>query len=219
MTYAFSDIHGCLRSLDTILAQLPLTAEDHLIFLGDYIDRGADSKGVIDRVLELKREYQVTCLMGNHEEKMLLSRVYDFEYSEWIKHWDAQETMDSYGARTIEDIPEGHWEFLRLLSSSHEEENHIYVHANVEHDLPLSGQSAYALTHKKLKPAEALPHHSGKTVICGHTAQKSHLPLNLGHTICIDTDAGRDGPVTCLCAETMHYWQATEDGTLTEGDL
>ena len=76
---AIGDIHGCAKTLDGLLRELELMAEDHLIFVGDYIDRGPDSKGVIDRMLVLKEKYSCTFLRGNHEE-LLLGYLDDGEY-------------------------------------------------------------------------------------------------------------------------------------------
>jgi len=214
-TYVIGDIHGCLTSLKTVLENTPITAQDRLIFVGDYIDRGPDSKGVIDYLLKVQQEYSCEFLMGNHEEKFLLSRVYDFEIKEWYGFWDAQATMDSYGTDDIEQIPESHWEFLRKLCLFIEDERFIYVHATLEPDVELQRQQSHTLIHQKLKDPQ--PHCSGKIVICGHTAQKNHLPLDKGHTLCIDTDAGRDGWVTCLCTNTGTYWQANEQAEYRQG--
>lgn len=211
-TYAIGDIHGCLTALKTLLEALSPKEEDTIIFVGDYVDRGPDSKGVIDLLLNLSETHNCIFLMGNHEEKMLLSKQYEFEYGEWMNVWDADATLRSYGVSSIHDIPDDHWEFLRTLRCSYETESHLYVHANIEPDLPLAQQNSYTLTHKKLHPETAAPHQSGKTVILGHTAQKSFQPLNLGHTVCIDTDAGRNGYITCLEVNAGTYLQANEKG-------
>ena len=71
---AIGDIHGCSKALDTILAAVQLRPDDQIITLGDYIDRGPDSMGVIERLLALRRLNQVTCLRGNHEQMMLEAR-------------------------------------------------------------------------------------------------------------------------------------------------
>ncbi|MFM7929512.1 MAG: metallophosphoesterase family protein [Pirellula sp.] len=70
-TIAIGDIHGCLRAFDALLAAIDLQKTDILVPVGDYIDRGPDSKGVIDRLIELREQTQLFPLMGNHEEMML----------------------------------------------------------------------------------------------------------------------------------------------------
>jgi len=208
-TLAFGDIHGCYDSLVTLWESVAPTPDDQIIFLGDYVDRGPASKQVIDFIISKEAEFNIIRLTGNHEEKFLLARVYKFEIFAWLVDWDALATLESYGTNNINDIPEEHWEFLRTCRSYYETDTHIFIHASIECDLPLSQQQPYTLIHKKLVQQDS-PHVSGKTIICGHTAQKNHLPLDLGHTICIDTDAGRDGWVTCLDTSTGKYWQANE---------
>ncbi|MDB4769799.1 serine/threonine protein phosphatase, partial [bacterium] len=78
-------------------------------------------------------------------------------------------------------------------------------------------QLPFTIIHKKFGTPK--PHMSGKIMIAGHTAQKSHVPLNLGHAVCIDTDPGRGGWLTCLHVETDKYWQVTEAGELRESAL
>jgi len=75
--WVIPDIHGCAKTLSTLIEnQIKPHKNDHLIFLGDYIDRGPDSKGVIDYIMNLERnEYNVTALLGNHEDYCV--RAYD----------------------------------------------------------------------------------------------------------------------------------------------
>ncbi|MDG1363464.1 MAG: metallophosphoesterase family protein, partial [Akkermansiaceae bacterium] len=74
-TLAISDIHGCLDPLEKMIEIIKPTPEDHLIFVGDYVDRGPNSKGVIDFLINIKNKYNATFLHGNHEEKFLLSHL------------------------------------------------------------------------------------------------------------------------------------------------
>ena len=190
--------------------------EDRIIFVGDYVDRGPDTKGVIDFLIGLREssEYNITFLSGNHEEKFFLSRFGGSEIADWMAHWGGKETLESYsndiGEYSLEAVPENHWEFLRKCKPYHETESHIFVHANIEPDAPMAEQLPFTLIHKKF--GTPLPHESGKTMICGHTAQKSHIPANLGHAICIDTDPGRGGWLTCLDVENGSYWQTNVNG-------
>ncbi len=211
-TLAIGDIHGCLEPLkllwDTIQPQL----EDRIIFVGDYVDRGPDTKGVIDFLIGLRDsgKYDITFLSGNHEEKFFLARHGGSEMADWLAHWGGKETLDSYGEDGINAVSESHWEFLRTCKPYLETEDHLFVHANLEADVAIAEQLPYTLIHKKF--GSPLPHQSGKTMICGHTAQTSHLPANLGHAICIDTDPGRGGWLTCLHVETGQFWQTNVAG-------
>ena len=217
-TLIIGDIHGCLAPLQQLVEVIAPQPDDHLIFVGDYVDRGPDSKGVIDFLLALKETCQTTFLLGNHEEKFLLSHIDKTDLAHWLDAWGGGPTLESYGPEGFDAIPESHWEFLRHLQPHHETENHIFVHANLEHDIPVTKQHSFTLIHKKF--GEPLPHQSGKIMVCGHTAQKApHHPLNIGHAINIDTDVGRGGWLTCLHLETSHYWQTNLDSEIRESDL
>ena len=75
--YAIGDIHGCSVALKTLLKTIPLTDSDTLVFLGDYVDRGFDSKGVIDQIMAISEKHNVVTLRGNHEVMMLEARYDD----------------------------------------------------------------------------------------------------------------------------------------------
>lgn len=214
-TLVIGDIHGCLAPLEHLWKIIDPQREDRVIFIGDYIDRGPDSKGVIDFILNLDPDLDITCLTGNHEEKFFLARIDHTELAHWLEAWGGGATLASYGPGGFDDVPDSHWDFLRQNVPYVETDTHIFVHANLEPDLPLGEQPPFTLVHKKFGHPE--PHRSGKTMICGHTAQKSHVPLNLGHAVCIDTDPGRGGWLTCLHVETGEYWQANFDGDHREG--
>ena len=111
-TLAIGDIHGCATSLRALWEQVQPTQQDHIIFLGDYVDRGPDTKGVIYFLLEIKEQFNITFLSGNHEEKMFLARYNADELAQWIDVWDATATLDSYGVSSLEEIPSSHWDFL-----------------------------------------------------------------------------------------------------------
>ena len=216
-TLAIGDIHGCLAPLEHLWKIIDPQPEDRIIFIGDYVDRGPDSKGVIDFVISLQPDFDITCLMGNHEEKFFLARIDHTELAHWLEAWGGGATLASYGPGGFDDVPDSHWEFLRQNLPYFETDTHIFVHANLEADLPLSEQPPFTIVHKKFGTPG--PHQSGKTMICGHTAQKSHVPLNLGHAVCIDTDPGRGGWLTCLHVETGEYWQTNFDGDHREGGI
>ena len=214
-TLAIGDIHGCLAPLQHLWRAVDPQPNDKVVFIGDYVDRGPDSKGVVDFCLGLPQNLDVTFLSGNHEEKFFLANIDHTELAHWLDAWGGGATLESYGG--FEGVPEEHWRFLREAKPYFETDTHIFVHANLEPNLPLEEQLPFTLIHKKFgTPA---PHMSGKRMICGHTAQKSHVPLDLGHAVCIDTDPGRGGWLTCLDVETDRYWQANIAGDVREGTL
>ena len=221
-TLAIGDIHGCLAPLRLLWDTLNPQAEDHIIFIGDYVDRGPDSKGVIDFLIEKNRHFNLDCLCGNHEEKFFLSRIDKTDMAHWLQDWGGQQTLDSYGPNGIHDVPQSHWDFLLTNKAYVETDTHIFVHAYAEANVSMAQQLPYTLIHQKFNHplyGPPRPHRSGKTIICGHTAQKNHLPLNIGHAICIDTDPGRGGWLTGLHVETGEYWQTNFAGETRQRSL
>jgi serine/threonine protein phosphatase 1 len=217
---AIGDIHGCLKALDTLLAAVAPRPEDLLITLGDYTDRGPDSRGVLDRLIALHATGRLVALRGNHDEMFLEARA--DPAGMWVSV-GGRETMESYDAFPTADgllqVPEAHWRFLEESCVDwYETATHIFVHANVYPDLPLDEQPTSMLYWEKLTAPVA--HVSGKIMVCGHTRQKNGLPLDLGTAICIDTGVYEpDGWLTCLDVRNGRYWQANERGQVREGRL
>jgi serine/threonine protein phosphatase 1 len=220
---AIGDIHGCLAPLDDLLAWVNPTAEDRLVTLGDYVDRGPDTRGVLDRLIELKRRLDLVCLRGNHEIMMLDAyRGGRAEKKMWLGVGGVQ-ALGSYGTGTgrtgsLEDVPAAHWEFLEHgLVNYHETQQFIFTHATVVPDLPLDEQPDEALFWEFLP--DAMRHRSGKLVVCGHSSQRSGEPKVIPGAVCIDTNIYGGGWLTCLEAATGRYWQTDLLGRRREGRL
>jgi serine/threonine protein phosphatase 1 len=213
-TIAIGDIHGCSNALRTIVAAIEPTMDDTLVLLGDYVDRGPDSRGVIDFVLEIEQRCHIVPLMGNHEV-MLLSAL---ENSQVIRPWlecGGDATVRSYGG-LLKNIPPEHLEFIRRCKRYYETATHFFVHANYAHDVPLDEQPDHLLFWEHLHFHQPPPHEGGKTAIVGHTAQKAAEILDLSHVICIDTFCHGGGWLTGLEAESGQIWQADLRGRLRE---
>lgn len=208
--FAIGDIHGCSQALDTFLETIQLQSDDLIVTLGDYVNKGSDSKGVIDRLLKLHQSEQLIPLKGNHELKLLEARANPAKCSELV----GAETLNSYRGKqqpSLADIPESHWNFIeKTCLSAWETRHQIFVHANVAPDLPLTQQPDHELFWQKFDDPQ--PHYSGKTMICGHTSQKDGLPLNLGYAICIDTWACGNGWLTALDVDSGQIWQTNQLG-------
>ena len=220
-TLAIGDIHGCLSALKALLRHVEPDASDTIITLGDYVDRGPDSKGVIDLLLDLRRSNDVICLRGNHEIMMLEARNNRSHALLWLHH-GGNATLASYDADNFERIPNRHWEFIASTVPYHQTETCIFVHANVLPDTPLDEQPEDVLFWQHLPrwQLRKRPHHqSGKTVICGHTSQQSGEILDRESIICIDTFAHGGKWLTCLDAESLQWWQANESGEVRSGRL
>src|SRR5262245_65688086 len=113
---AVGDMHGCSRALDLLLADVLPCGDDTVVTLGDYFDRGPDSKGVLERLLDLHRTGRLVPLRGNHENMLLLARSSRDERNLWLS-CGGEETLLAYGRYgrpgTLDDIPERHWAFIR----------------------------------------------------------------------------------------------------------
>ena len=211
---AIGDIYGCSQALDTILTAVELQPEDFIITLGDYINKGPDSRGVIERLIHISQTHNLIALKGNHELLLIQSRCHSLEYS-LENQLIGQETLLSYAHQgqklSLANIPENHWYFISYTClNSWENTTHIFVHANLDPQLPLNQQPEHKLFWEKF--VNPRPHCSQKTMICAHTSQKSGNPVNLGHAICLDTWACGDGWLTCLDVYGGQVWQANQQG-------
>ena len=213
-TLVVGDIHGCSIALDTLFALVAPLPQDRLITLGDYVDRGPDSRGVLDRLIALYDAGHLIPLRGNHDQMMVQARD-RIDRTMWVA-CGGRQTLESYGHAHGDSkydlIPDRHWRFLEEdCLNWYETEMHLFVHAGICPDLPMEEQPTFMLLWEKLE--SPIQHFSGKVMICGHTRQMSGLPLDLGSAICIDTGVYEsDGWLTCLHVETGKYWQANQRG-------
>ncbi len=214
--FAIGDIHGCLNALTRLDREIEFRASDTVVTLGDYVDRGPDSRGVIDFLIGLRTRCNLVALRGNHEVMMLQARHDRAVRVDWLS-CGGDKTLDSYAAATFDDVPESHWNFLESTVPYHEAERDFFVHANALPDLDLAHQPDFMLYWEFFN--DPPPHRSGRRMICGHSSQKSGLPLNLGHAVCIDTFAHGGGWLTCLDVLADVYWQASPAGEIRCGEL
>ena len=213
-TLVIGDIHGCSTALRTLLNTVRPGTNDVLVTLGDYVDRGPDSKGVIDLLIGLEKTTQLKPLTGNHEILFLEVMAGRIAPQGWLAA-GGTETLISYSGDPTKlswsAVPKAHVEFLseRCLRY-HEDATHLFVHANANSVYALRDQSDDWLFWTRF--CDAFPHVSGKTMICGHTAQKSGWPAVRPFAICIDTWVYGQGWLTCLEVETGVIYQANEKG-------
>lgn len=213
-TLVIGDIHGCLQAFDAILQAADLQPDDTLVTVGDYVDRGPDSKGVIERLIQLRDRVQLVPLLGNHEQMMLDSLDGKIAPYGWFNHGGVQ-TLDSYGfSGDPKVIPESHMDFLRGLASYYETDTHFIVHANYDPTLPLEEQPNDLLRWVKLTERMPGPHISGKKAIVGHTHDREGQILRVPHLVCIDTYCYGGRWLTAIDIESNAIWQATRSGEL-----
>ena len=191
-------------------------SDDTIVTLGDYVDRGPESRGVLDTLIGLSDRCRLVPLLGNHDEMLL--KICDGQaglLGEWLLY-GGDATVDSYDGRVPQSVPREHLDFFRGCRSFYESDRHIFLHGNYLADLPMERQPLDVLYWDSLKLREPGAHCSGKTVIVGHTAQRSGEILDLGYLRCIDTCCYGDGWLTALDVNTGQTWQADKTGRLRE---
>lgn len=173
--YAISDIHGCNKTFNKLLDKIGLNLEDQLFLLGDYIDRGPDSAGVIDTILDLKAEgYQVHCLRGNHEQ-MMIEASDDTKYGSnemWLRN-GGRETLQSYYEGKYGTIPDAHLQFMDELSVCKVTDDFLFVHAGLNFDTPNPLDNKWSMLWIRDWYKDLNRHWLGDRIIVhGHTPQK-----------------------------------------------
>lgn len=144
--FAISDIHGCRNTFEALLDKIGLTTADELYLLGDYIDRGPDSKGVLDLILKLQQDgYPIQCLRGNHEEMLLDSRYDRRQLLNWMLYNGGEETVKSFGVSTWKGIPQPYLDFMEQLPYYLEVDKYILVHAGLNFDIPNPFEATYSM--------------------------------------------------------------------------
>ena len=193
---AISDIHGCLLTFKALLEEkVQFTKSDTLYLLGDYIDRGPDSKGVIDYILKLQADgFKVHCLRGNHEQ-MLLDALQNRNRVSRFKMNGGRQTMQSYNC-TLQDFQNHpHLDFYKNLDYYIELDKYYLVHAGFE----FRGGGAFFQVERMLWIRDW--YHDidksqldGKIIVHGHTPQKQatieQMFKEMTETQFIDIDAG-----------------------------
>ena len=217
-TFAIGDIHGCLTALEKLLSIVPFTPQDTLVTLGDYVDRGPDSCGVLECLMALRYspEVNLITLRGNHEIMMMMSHENEAIVRDWCDA-GGDATIASYMGKKLGKIPESHWEFLSKTLPYHENATHIFVHATVDPGLSMDQQEDHMLYWERYWNSGR--HISGKSLVCGHTPQRNGEPRDFGHGVCIDTFAYAGQWLTCLEPATGQYWQANQKGKTRKGTV
>ncbi len=197
--FAVGDIHGCLDQLQELIPLLDIDRDrDTLVLIGDYIDRGSDSKGVLDFIVELKRELKhVVCLRGNHEE-MFLDFMLGGKTGALFLENGGRETLSSYGLKPALEglavrLPEAHLQFLQALPLYFETEDFLFIHAGLRPGIPLARQDPFDLLWIRQEFYLSDTDFS-KVVVFGHTPFAQ--PLLLEDRIGIDTGAVYGGKLT-----------------------
>ncbi|MGH7812861.1 MAG: metallophosphoesterase family protein [Candidatus Binataceae bacterium] len=205
--FAIGDVHGCPDEVAAILQAVKPEAGDTVIFVGDYVDRGPASRGVIELAMELERgPAECVFLKGNHEDMMLSFLGRPGNYGESFLFNGGVATLDSYGIgendleNDVEEIasriPDSHLKFLERLSLSYLRPPYLFVHAGI---MPLRQL-------EEQQPEDLLwirqefifqPHNLGATVVFGHTPMRGVM-IDLPYKLGIDTGLVYGGKLTCV---------------------
>jgi serine/threonine protein phosphatase 1 len=199
MIYAVGDIHGCLNQLKRLVTRCLQDSKGQpakFVFVGDYIDRGPDSRGVVEFVMDLqaRSQAQVICLSGNHEE-LALAAVTGGRNEEQGLHNGGDDTLSSYGVTRAADLPPAHLLWFDSLATHHDDGRRFFVHAGVHPDRPLEHQDPYDLLWIR-EPFLSDERDYGRLIVHGHTPLSSGVPDQRRNRLNIDTAAVLGGPLT-----------------------
>jgi serine/threonine protein phosphatase 1 len=207
--FAIGDIHGCFDKLRDLVEMIPIDwANDRLVFIGDYIDRGDNTIEVVDYLVDLQaRKPDIVFLKGNHED-MLLSYLAGQDRMTYLYN-GGQHTLDSYlgraGAPGKFPIPEHHLGFFKALRLYYQTEDYIFVHAGLRAGIPLGQQNPQDLLWIREKFIDN-PNSFGKRGVFGHTPfDKPRVEPN---KIGIDTGAVYGNLLTCLMLPELRFFSA-----------
>ena len=231
--YVIGDIHGQAAELDRVLTLIEGDGgpKARIVFLGDYVDRGPDSSGVMERLVEGRRQGRDwTFLMGNHD------RMFGWFMQAFPQHdptlqvdlnWlnprlGGDTTLASYGvkvgqrervtdihARAREAVPQAHLDFLQSLALCHETPELFFAHAGIRPGVPLAEQTEQDLLWIRRDFHEATAPHP-KLIVHGHTPVDS--AAHYGNRVNLDTGAGYGKPLCAAVFEGTEAWVLTEQG-------
>jgi serine/threonine protein phosphatase 1 len=192
LVYAIGDIHGLLQQLRALLSLCERHADGRaatFVFLGDYIDRGPDSRGVVEALIDLQAQQRnrVIALKGNHESVAVDIVDGETDPALWLREGGTA-TLRSYGIDDVRDLPREHLAWLRALPLRHDDGTRLFVHAGVDPDKPLGAQSDHDLIWIR-KPFLSDARDHGRLIVHGHTPQSDGMPDFRGNRLNLDTGA------------------------------
>ena len=222
--YAIGDIHGRRDCLDALIALIDVDnaargkADTKLIFLGDLVDRGADSRGVVERAMHIAKSPKTVLLMGNHEEILIRAWEGDRKAAGLFHRVGGRETLLSYGVTEAEydacdlgdlaelvaqHIPVEHVTFMRNFIDQWRCGDYLFVHAGIRPGVPLDEQSGSDMRWIRREFLDD-PRDHGLMVVHGHSITEHVEERN--NRIGIDTGAFASGRLTALGIEGTERW-------------
>lgn len=198
LTFAIGDVHGCFAKLNKLMhrcGEYAGSRPHRFVLLGDYIDRGPESRPVIARLRRLteQRPGDIVCLKGNHED-MLLSAVDTPSGMLWWMHNGGDTTLASYGVELPTDLPADDIEWIRKLPLCHDDGLRFFVHAGIDPAVPLDRQDSTTMLWTRESYSDALD--PGRLIVHGHTPLRSAYPEQRPYRLNLDTGAVFGGPLS-----------------------
>ncbi len=200
---AVGDIHGCLDQLDALMIQVAPTLGDQVIFLGDYVDRGPASFGVIDYLIEFGKSLPATVFLRGNHDQMFTDYLDGHDATIFLMNGGTK-TLHSYQSNGEWPIPSSHRFFLEALLDSYEKEDYIFVHAGLRPGIPLAEQDISDLLWIRREFVTS-DYDWGKAVVYGHTPLAE--PLLTASRIGLDTGCVYGRQLTCCDVRTRQIWQ------------
>jgi serine/threonine protein phosphatase 1 len=199
---AVGDIHGCLDHLENLLDKVRPVTADRIVFLGDYVDRGPESRGVIEYLIDFARRFPATVFLKGNHEQMFLDFLSGRDRLTFLINGGTA-TLDSYRKEAGSHIPGEHREFLQRLVPFYETDRFIFVHAGLRPGLPLHKQSEedFLWIREDFLNSDF---DWGKTIVYGHTPGRE--PFFGHHRIGVDTGAVYGRMLTCCDVERRRCW-------------
>lgn len=183
---AITDIHGELEKLESVLSQIETRPDDIFVFMGDYIDRGAKSKEVVERVIKQSETHKCVYLMGSHEYALLHAKQDEY-YNYLFWNYGGPATVKSYGGN-FDNILKTHGDFFRSLEFYYLTDEYLFVHAGINPDYPLEEQCETDFVYIR-SAFYNRKHNLPQKIIFGHT--EFDTPLVQEDKICIDLGCGK----------------------------
>ncbi len=225
-TLVIGDIHGALKALEQVVERANVSANDTLIFLGDYVDGWSDAPNVINYLIQLKTTHNCIFIKGNHDELCLKWLTKQQHNPQWLIH-GGQTTVDAYSSieKGIIDL---HILFLEHLENYHiDSENRLYVHAGFTHERGVKNETfpkmfywertlwemALAMDKNLTKENVLYPKRllNYNEIYIGHTSLTRigiSKPYKAANVWNIDTGAAYKNPLTILNVDTKEFWQS-----------
>ena len=199
LSYAIGDVHGSLGKLRKLIAKCRKHADGRpmkFVFLGDYIDRGPHSRGVIHCLIELQSQLreQVVALKGNHEAIALAVIDGTLPAEDWLSEGGAA-TLRSYSIDNARELPADHVQWLRSLPLHYDDGRRFFVHAGIDPENPLNQQEAFDLIWMR-EPFLSDNRDYGRLIVHGHTPVENDTPDLRANRLNLDTGAVYGGPLS-----------------------